>query len=205
MTGHPTGTHTAAMSSRVLPRLLAALGFVVVSIAAASPASAQAGVGIDPGVLSGFPPVLPGDSLSATVRVRNPGQSPASYALSAQPLSGAAELAVDTAWVRFDTDRFELAPQEARNVRVTILVPRGVAPGDYLTLVTAQIVSAGNDQGGARVMAGVASRLRFSVVAPPETSSSGVDIPVVFGGIAVVLAIGGAGMFLLRRSALRLL
>ncbi len=206
MTAVVDDSHTAAMHRRSLTRLVVVvLGLLVVVGVGSSAASAQAGVGIDPGELSGFTPLAPGDTLSVNVRVRNPGQSPASYQLSVQSVTGVPELALDGAWVRFEPARFELGAQETRNVAVTVVLPRNAAAGNYLGLLTAQIVSSTNDQGGARVLAGVATKLRFSVVPPPETSSGGLGVPAIFGGIAAVVVVGGAGMFLLRRSAMRLL
>ena len=102
---------------------------------------AQAGVGIDPGEINGLPPIEADTPTTVAVTVRNPGTEAAAYQMLAQPLNGEPELAIDPAWFSFEPATFDLDGGTAQEIQVTFTVPDGIDAGDYLALVTAQLVS----------------------------------------------------------------
>ena len=77
------------------------LAVLVTLVLVPATAHGDAGVGIDPGEISGLPAVTPEEPLTVAVVVRNPGTSEADYEMVAQPLSGAPELPVGEGWVSF--------------------------------------------------------------------------------------------------------
>jgi hypothetical protein len=184
---------------------LAAIAFTALVAVATLPslAFAQAGVGIDPGEITGLPPVEADTPTTVAVTVRNPGTESAAYQMLAQPLSGEAELPIDPTWFGFEPATFDIAGGEAQEIQVTFTVPEGTDAGDYLALVTAQLVLGEPETSGAQVGAAVATKLYFTVPPAPESSSSGIPIGVVIGGVAVVVVLVG-GFLLYRRSGIRL-
>jgi hypothetical protein len=187
---------------RRLTRWAIGLGFAAATGLGASTAFAQAGVGIDPGEISGLPPIEADTPVSVAVVVRNPGTAPASYQMLAQPLSGEAELPADPEWFGFEPATFDLDGGAAQEVQVSFRVPEGTDAGDYLALVTAQLVLGEPETSGAQVGAAVATKLYFTVPPAPESSSSGIPTGVIIGIVAGVVVVGG--FLLVRRSGLRL-
>ena len=163
---------------------------------------AQAGVGIDPGEIAGLAPIEADTATTVAVTVRNPGTASASYQMLAQPLSGEEELPPDPAWFGFEPATFDIDGGAAQEVQVTFAVPDGTAAGDYLALVTAQLVLGEPETSGAQVGAAVATKLYFTVPPAAESSSSGLPPGVVIG--VAVAALLGAGFLLVRRSGIRL-
>jgi hypothetical protein len=164
-------------------------------------AFAEAGVGIDPGEIKGLPPIEADAPTTIAVSVRNPGTESASYQMLAQPLNGAAELPIDPTWFSFEPATFDLDGGEAQEVKVTFTVPEGTDAGDYLTLVTVQLVLGEPATAGAQVGAAVATKLYFTVTPTPESSSGFPTAPLVGGTLVVGLA---GGFVLYRRSGIRL-
>jgi hypothetical protein len=185
---------------------------VLAVVAVPAAASADAGVGIDPGEIAGLPPVAPGESVTVTVSVRNPGTSEASYRMLAQPLEGVPELPVEGGWFAFEPAELTLGPGAAQEVTVTLTLPEEVTAGDHLALLTAQLVTGDPEVGGAQVAAAVATKFFFSVSAPTEVAGAvavpvttdggdgGVSTGVVVGGVVGVVAVVGGGLLLLRRA-----
>ena len=189
--------------ARTLSRWTIGLGFCAAAgLVGSGPVLAQAGVGIDPGEISGLPPIEADTPITVAVAVRNPGTEAASYRMLAQPLSGEAELPVDPEWFGFEPATFDLDGSAAQEVQVTFSVPEGTDAGDYLALVTAQLVLGEAETSGAQVGAAVATKLYFTVPPAPESSSSGVPIGVVVSIVAGVVLLGG--FLLVRRSGVRL-
>ena len=177
------------------------LALTVTGLAVGGAVFAQAGVGIDPGEISGLPPIEADTPITVAVAVRNPGTASASYRMLAQPLDGEAELPVDPAWFGFEPATFDLDGGAAQEVQVTFTVPKGTDAGDYLALVTAQLVLGEPETAGAQVGAAVATKLYFTVPLAPESSSS-FPIGPVIGITAGVVLVGG--FLLARRSGVRL-
>jgi hypothetical protein len=163
---------------------------------------AQAGVGIDPGEINGLPPIEADTPTTVAVTVRNPGTEAAAYQMLAQPLNGEPELAIDPAWFSFEPATFDLDGGTAQEIQVTFTVPDGIDAGDYLALVTAQLVLGEPESSGAQVGAAVATKLYFTVPSAPESSSSGVPIGVVIG--VIVAAVLVVGFVAWRRSGIKL-
>lgn len=176
------------------------------AVVALAPGTAHgdAGVGIDPGEISGLPPVEPGEPVTVAVQVRNPGTSGADYEMIAQPLSGTPELPVGEGWVTFAPATFSLAGGEVQEVQATLVVPDDAGPGDYLALLTAQLVVGENAAGGAAVGAAVATKFLFTVPAGlgDDAGSGGVPLwlPIVGFGVLIL----GGGFWLFKRSGIRL-
>jgi hypothetical protein len=214
MTPEHTRFHTASVRRTLLRSLL--LLVLAVSAVAAVPAAAaaDAGVGIDPGEISGLPPLGSGESTTVTVSVRNPGTSEASYRLLAQPLQGVPELPVEDAWFTFEPSELTLGPGEAQEVTVTLTLPDEVTAGDHLALLTAQLVTEGSGQGGAQVAAAVATKFFFTVSAPtevagvtalPEGGDDGGGVPsavVIVGAVVGAVAVVGGGILLAGKAGL---
>jgi len=156
-----------------------------------SPAVADSGVGIDPGEITGLPPIEVDSATTVAVVVRNPGIEAAAYQMLAQPLVGEPELLIDPAWFTFSPSTFDIKGGAAQEVRVTFTVPGGTAAGDYLALVTAQLVIGEPETFGAQVGAAVAAKLYFTLPKASESSPSGVPIWLVIGAIvaAIILAV----------------
>jgi len=186
------------------PTTLAAIVFTMLVTVATIPSSAlaQAGVGIDPGEITGLPPVEVDTPTTVAVTVRNPGTESAAYQMLAQPLGGEAELPADPAWFTFEPATFDLDGGAAQEVQVTFSVPEGSDAGDHLALVTAQLVLGGPETSGAQVGAAVATKLFFTVPPAPESSSSGFPIAVAIRVVGVAVLVGG--FLLWRRSGIRL-
>jgi hypothetical protein len=206
-TSHRSGGRDAGGMASMMRCRTAMIRSVVVAVllgiaALPSTALAQAGVGIDPGEIKGLPPIEADAPTTVAVTVRNPGTESASYQMLAQPLNGVAELPIDPTWFSFEPATFDLDGGEAQEVQATFTVPEGTDAGDYLALVTVQLVLGEPETSGAQVGAAVATKLYFTVPPPPASSS---DFPaaLVIGGVALVVVLVG-GFLLYRRSGIRL-
>ena len=163
---------------------------------------AQAGVGIDPGEIDGLPPIEADTPTIVAVIVRNPGTESAAYQMLAQPLNGEPQLPIDPAWFGFEPATFDLDGGAAQEIQVTLTVPADADAGDYLALVTAQLVLGEPETSGAQVGAAVATKLYFTVPSAPESSSSGIPIGIVIGVIAAAVLV--VGIVVWRRSGIKL-
>ncbi|MFZ4810714.1 MAG: hypothetical protein ACOYL9_05160 [Ilumatobacteraceae bacterium] len=204
---HRSGGRDAGGMASMMRCRKATLRSVVVAVllgisALPSTALAQAGVGIDPGKINGLPPIETDAPTSVAVTVRNPGSGSASFQMLAQPLNGEPELPIDPTWFSFEPATFDLDGGEAQEIQVTFTVPDGTNAGDYLALVTAQLILGEPETSGAQVGAAVATKLYFTVP-PPPASSSDFPTPLAIGGVALVVVLGG-GFLLYRRSGIRL-
>ncbi len=81
-------------------------------------------------------------------------------------------------------------------------VPEGTDAGDYLALVTAQLILGEPETSGAQVGAAVATKLYFTVP-PPPVSTSRFPTAIVIGSVALVVVLV-SGFLLYRRSGIRL-
>jgi uncharacterized membrane protein len=141
-----------------------------------------------------------------SVVVRNPGSAPADYEMVGQPLGGVPELPADPTWFTFDPATFTLAGGETQEVTATLTLPDDVEAGEYLGLLTAQLVLPEAEGSGARVGAAVATRLRFTVESSSGTSFiAGRTLVAVLAIVAIaavaVVAIKRSGIRVTRRSA----
>jgi hypothetical protein len=161
---------------------------------------AQAGVGIDPGEISGLPPVTPGESVTVAVQVRNPGTEAASYEMIVQPLADVPELPPDPEWFAFEPATVDLDGGEQAEIQVELTPADGVDAGNYLALLTAQLVLPEAEGSGARVGAAVATKFLFTVAETPD--SGGVPTWVFLAGGGVLVA--GLAVFAVKKSGVRL-
>jgi hypothetical protein len=183
------------------------------SFISAMPVLAGAGVGIDPGDIGGLPALAPSEATTVTVVVRNPGTAPADYEMIGQPLGGVPEQPVDASWFSFDPATFTLEGGATQEVAATLTLPADVEPGDYLGLLTAQLVLPDTEGSGARVGAAVATRLRFTVdageAAAAEPGGGGSDgdtsvLALTFVALVAVAVIAVVAVVSVKRSGLRL-
>jgi len=182
-------------------RAAATAAAVMTIVALPSAVFAQVGVGIDPGEIAGLPPVEADTPITVAVTVRNPGTESAIYQMLAQPLAGEAELPINPTWFTFEPATFDLDGGAAQEIKVSFMVPEGAESGDYLALVTAQLVFGEPETSGAQVGAAVATKVYFTVPPVPESSASGSPIGAIIV-VGVLMLIGG--FLLWRRSGIRL-
>lgn len=192
------------MSRRFLT-IVAVAGAILWAGTGPATAHADAGVGIDPGKIEGLPPLVAGESVTLAVQVRNPGSDAASYQMVGQVMSGVDELAVDPAWFTFEPATLQLDGGAAAEVRVTVRPAPDAGVGDYLALLTAQLVLPEANGAGAQIGAAVATKLLFSVAAAPSGATAGGESgAAVAGGVAIALALVGGAVIFIRRSKIRI-
>jgi hypothetical protein len=183
-----------------MSRLLVLTALAAATLGGGGLVHAQAGVGIDPGEISGLPPVEPGDSVTVAVQVRNPGTEAASYEMVVQPLADVPELPPDPEWFTFEPATVELDGGEQAEIQVTLTPADGAEAGNYLALLTAQLVLPEAEGAGARVGAAVATKFLFTVAETPE--SGGVPTWAFLAGGGVIVA--GLAVFAVKKSGIRL-
>lgn len=192
------------MSRRILT-IIAAAAAVLWAGTAPATVHADAGVGIDPGKIEGLPALTPGESVTLAVQVRNPGSDAASYQMVGQAMAGVDQLPVDPAWFVFEPTTLQIDGGAAAEVRVTVTPSLGTEVGDYLALLTAQLVLPEANGAGAQIGAAVATKLLFSVAAAPATASgAGLSGVAVAGAVAVGLALVCVVVLFVRRSKIRI-
>jgi hypothetical protein len=178
--------------------LAVAFGVAVMLAAPPDAPGNDQGVAIDVGRIDVEEDLTPGRRYELpTVRVRNPGTAASDYRMVVQPISGTR--GPDATWITFSPDEFSLDPDERRPVQVTLTLPADADAGQYEALLTAQVAPTGD---GARIGAGAAARLRFTVDAstaivapstelPATASASGRSWWIVVAGLAVGVAVLG--------------
>jgi hypothetical protein len=181
-------------------RLVAAVVAVVAALGGGGLAHAQAGVGIDPGEISGLPPITPGESVTVAVQVRNPGTEAANYEMIVQPLADVPELPPEAEWFTFSPATVELDGGEQAEIQVELTPSDDTDAGNYLALLTAQLVLPEAEGSGARVGAAVATKFLFTVAETPD--SGGVPTWVFLAGGGVLIA--GLAAFAVKKSGVRL-
>ena len=133
----------------------------VLGLVSSAPATASRGVAIDVGRIEVTQELTPGASYRLpTIGVRNAGDQPARYAMTSSAVVDPERRGVPTDWFKFSPRKLKLDPGETKRVRARMDVPTNADPGDYITLVGAQIVSEGE---GAQVGAVAAARTTFTV------------------------------------------
>lgn len=180
-----------------LTSLAVTLGVAVMLAAPATPSDDQ-GVAIDVGRIDVDEDLTAGRRYELpTVRVRNPGTVKTDYRMVVQPISGTS--GPDATWITFSPDEFSLDPDERRPVQVTLTLPDDADAGQYEALLTAQVAPSGD---GARIGAGAAARLRFTVESTTAAAAPPVELPatattsgrnwwIVVTGLTVGVAILG--------------
>jgi hypothetical protein len=137
------------------------LAAIAIASVGAAPAAADRGVALDLGKLQIAQTLTPGGGYRLPpVGVRNPGDEPTSYRMVVSAVQGQQGFPVPESWFRFSPPELTLAPGETEKVQAQLSLPTGADPGDYETLLAAQIVS---DEGGAQVGAAAAAKVTFEV------------------------------------------
>jgi hypothetical protein len=131
-----------------------------------APARADRGVALDLGRVEITAHLLPGGRYRLPAfGIRNPGDVSTAYRMVVSQIRNGKRLGPPEDWFRFEPREFALTPGSSRPVRVWIDLPAGADPGDYETLVAAQVVT---EEEGVQVGAAAASRVSFTV-APSST------------------------------------
>ncbi len=126
-----------------------------------APASADRGVALNLGKVEVTDGLLAGGSYRLPVfGVRNPGSERTTYRMVVSYVRNQKRLEPPKEWFAFQPSEFSLRPGEARRVQVGIHLPTDSDPGDYETLLGAQIVT---EAKGVQVGAAAASRVSFTV------------------------------------------
>ena len=181
-------------------RRLAVLLALVVAASGAGAAAASRGVAVDVGRIDVEQKLTPGGSYSLPmIGVRNPGTERSSYVLAASAVEDPERKAPPAEWFEFEPSEVTLGAGETERVRVRLTLPRDAEPGDYITLVGAQLV---NEGGGAQVGAAAAARTTFTVEPASLLQAWWLWLKRIFGDLmpwsAVVPAVlaGGALLWL---------
>lgn len=169
-------------------------------------AGADRGVAVDLGRIAIDQKLQAGGSYTLPgMGVRNPGTEVTSYRMGTQAIRGSNS--PDEDWFEFSPAELRLKPGETRLVRTRLRLPTGADPGDYETLLGAQIVSEG---AGVQVGAAAAARLTFTVEPSSALAAWWLSAKTVFtdalpwSGILPALAAAALGLaFLRKRFAFR--
>ena len=150
------------MSRLIVRILLTSMSLLAVSPAAA--AWADRGVAVDVGRIDVDEMLQPGQTYTLpAIGVRNPGSQPSTYRLAVSPVETEL-LAVPEEWVRITPASLRLDADESQQVQPELAVPVDAEPGEYETLLAAQLDGAGE---GAQIGAAAATRLSFAVGGEP--------------------------------------
>jgi hypothetical protein len=184
---------------------LAALrsGVAILVAFATSPGAVMAsqGVALDTGRIILPEPLTAGERhILPPIILSNPGTERSSYSLSVGRAGDESGLEPRAGWFRFAPATLRLRPGQAREVRITIVLPVDVQAGPYEAVIQAVIEGTGN---GTSVSAAAATRLEFTVAgAASATGGPTSSVPVL---PVVILAVGAAAAAaLLGRYRLRI-
>lgn len=145
-------------TASVAALVLAAAGSTALGVGAAA---ADRGVALDLGKVEIAQVLTPGGGYRLPpVGVRNPGDEATTYRMTVSSVQGQHGIPVPAAWFEFEPRELTLAPGQTEKVEARLSLPTGADPGDYETLVAAQIVTEGK---GAQVGAAAAARVIFEV------------------------------------------
>jgi hypothetical protein len=115
-------------------------------------------VGISPGTIEVNGLLEPGGRYNLPpVGVTNTGDLEQNYRVAIRHYEDEGTQRVPPAWIQIEPRTFHLAPGEHQSIDLSITLPGGAEPGEYLTLVEAQMGS------GQAIQGGVATVLSFSV------------------------------------------
>ncbi len=126
--------------------------------------------------------IEPGNTYSDTVTVINPNDYPIGVQPEVENISGGDEGSVDlietdiphgiSAWIQIDKTKFDLAPQERKQVHFTIAVPANGEPGGHYGAILFRDVP---PEGGPASGVGISGRIGSVVLVevPGKTSKTG--------------------------------
>lgn len=168
----------------VLAILVSVLGFAV--------AEAWVGVSITPGELAVSETVEAGEEITLPAfQVRNPGDQPASYRLTANGLNADSTESADPEWFTLTPTNLELAPGQTAQVTATVRPGPETVAGRYAATIQMQFQPQG---GGSQLVAAAAAKVFFDVASdPPDTTTEGLPWWWVLLAATLAMALGAFG------------
>jgi len=124
---------------------------------------AESGVGIMPGTIRVDNPLLPGSRYDLpSVQVLNTGDESNDYVVQLASMADQEELQPPADFIDLSPTSFRLEPGANQIVSLSLDIPVGAEPGDYLAYIEARPVAA-EAGGGTQIGAAVAAKLYFTV------------------------------------------
>jgi hypothetical protein len=142
-------------------RSAGAIAVFVLVLSAPGIAAADQGVSIDLGAIEVDEPLDRGGTYRLPVmRVTNEGTDPATFVVSARPVSDQDDRQIDESWFTIEPSRFVLDAESTKDVAIELTIPTDARSGSYAGLIGP---STAPDTDGATVGAGVAAKISFDV------------------------------------------
>jgi hypothetical protein len=143
------------------PRLGAVIGLLLLWLILGQTTAAGPGVGVTLGSIQIDELLDRGAGYDLPeVGVINTGDAASDYEVVIGYMDGRTELKPPDDWFSFQPQRFQLAPGQVHNVRISLNLPTGAEPGDYFALIEAHPIA---DVEGVRIQAAAASTLTFTI------------------------------------------
>lgn len=153
---------SAGRAARTLRLVIAAL---LLLGGAAATAHADQGVSVDLGRIAVDEELSKGGTYQLPIMgVTNPGDEPTRYRMGVSYFQGQTEEKPPEGWFTFSPAEFELEPGKTQPVSISLRIPTGARPADYLGLLQASIES--SNEG---VQAGAAAGARLTFTVKPST------------------------------------
>ena len=135
--------------------------FLVLLLAAAQPAWARLGVGVNVGNIEVNEPLLSGGIYDiATMSVINTGNETSDYGLGVSYRDKQKEMKPPEKWFRFSPARFELKPGRQKPVEISLTIPVNAKAGDYFALVEGHPIAG---EKGLNIGIAAAAKINFTV------------------------------------------
>jgi hypothetical protein len=143
---------------------LVTAGFALLAFAPA--AKADGGVAVDLSEIAVEDHLDPGRRYELPrITVRNPGDEPSSYRMSAGGVGDDGLLDPVDEWFSFEPNIFELDAHATQAVVISLRLPEDVPPGDYSGLLRAELLPEGE---GSLVGVAAGARISFVVTEPGD-------------------------------------
>jgi hypothetical protein len=124
--------------------------------------SADIGVGIMPGKITVNESLMPGGQYQLTsIQVVNTGTETAQYKMDVAQMGKQDELQPSNEFFSFNPESFKLEAEANQVISVSLNIPLGAEPGDYLAYVEAHPVS--QNTGGTSIGVAAATKVYFTV------------------------------------------
>ncbi len=144
-----------------MKRLVSVTFIVVLLLAAAQPAWARLGVGVNVGNIEVNEPLLSGGIYDiATMSVINTGNETSDYGVGVSYRDKQKEMKPPEEWFRFSPARFELKPGRQEPVDISLTIPVNAKAGDYFALIGGHPIA---DEQGLNIGIAAAAKINFTV------------------------------------------